>query len=449
MRRGILLFPALVTALLLATGAALLTPAGAQTTSSNTAPVATIEAPTSTTTWAVGDVINFSGHATDEEDGELQASNLSWELSMQHCANLSCTSSHWHLSEATYEGIASGQHKAQDFHDPMPEGPVLMEFKLTATDSEGNTGTDSVLLDDRTVELSFLSEPSGLELDAGEEVQATPFERTAIVGSRFTISAPSSQILAGVGYEFVSWSDGGVGSHEITVGEQPSTYTANYQQPDTSAPEAPVIGSPSDGTVTSDNTPEFSGTAEAGSTVELFESSTSLGTATADSSGGWSFTPTSALNEGTHSITAKATDQAGNQSAASAELLVTVDTSAPTLDTDNSDGTDGITPDRGQTGVSRTIAPTATFSDKMDPVSLTTSIKLYRWNALRSVWQRVPATVSVAGKKATLDPYGATEGTTEQPLAANTKHKVSVSMGATNLAGLSMATPKSWTFTTR
>jgi len=126
-----------------------------------------------------------------------------------------------------------------------------------------------------------------------------------------------------------------------------------------------------------------------------------------------------------------------------------IDKSAPTLDTDNSDGSDGITPDNRQTGVRRTISPTATFSDEMDPASLGTSIKLYRWNAQKKVWQRVPATLSVHGKKATLDPYGATEGTTEQPLAVNTKHKVSVSTGATNLAGLSMANPKSWTFTTR
>lgn len=140
-------------------------------------------------------------------------------------------------------------------------------------------------------------------------------------------------------------------------------------------------------------------------------------------------------------------DVASNSTTRKVSALI--DASAPTLDTDNSDGTDGITPDNGQTGVGRTISPTATFSDEMDPASLGTSIKFYRWNAQKKVWQLVPATVSVQGKKATLDPYGATEGTTEQPLATNTKHKVSVSTGVTNLAGLAMASPKSWIFTTR
>jgi hypothetical protein len=203
-----------------------------------------------------------------------------------------------------------------------------------------------------------------------------------------------------------------------------------------------VIGSPSDGTVTSDNTPEFSGTAEAGSTVELFDGSTSLGTNPADGSGDWSFTPTVALNEGTRSITAKATDQAGNQSAASAELLVTVDTSAPTLDIND---TDAITPDNGQKRVSRTIEPTATFSDEMNAASLATSAKLYQWNAKRKVWQRVPAAVSVVGNTATLDPYPTDPS---RLLAANKKFKVTVSTSAKNLADIPMSTSKSWTFTT-
>ena len=35
----------------------------------NTPPTATITAPAAGTTWKVGDVINFSGSATDQQDG--------------------------------------------------------------------------------------------------------------------------------------------------------------------------------------------------------------------------------------------------------------------------------------------------------------------------------------------------------------------------------------------
>ena len=53
--------------------------------SGNTPPTATIDAPAAGTTWKVGDVINFSGHATDPQQGTLPASALTWELILQHC----------------------------------------------------------------------------------------------------------------------------------------------------------------------------------------------------------------------------------------------------------------------------------------------------------------------------------------------------------------------------
>jgi len=122
-----------------------------------------------------------------------------------------------------------------------------------------------------------------------------------------------------------------------------------------------------------------------------------------------------------------------------------LDKSAPTLDTDNSDGSDGITPDNRQTGVSRNIEPTATFSEEMDRTSLGTSVKLYQWNARKHRWQAVLVAVSVVGEKATLDPYPVDPS---RLLAANKKFKVTVTTGAKDLAGLPLSSPKSWTFTT-
>ena len=61
--------------------------------------------------------------------------------------------------------------------------------------------------------------------------------------------------------------------------------------------------------------------------VQLLEGSTVLGTASADASGNWSIIST-ALANGAHNITARATDLAGNQ-ATSTALTVTIDTAAP------------------------------------------------------------------------------------------------------------------------
>jgi large repetitive protein len=107
---------------------------------------------------------------------------------------------------------------------------------------------------------------------------------------------------------------------------------------DTTAPSAPSApgmtagtdtGSSSSDAVTSNTTPTFTGTAEAGSTVTLYDTdgTTVLGTATA-TGGNWSIT-SSALGEGAHTLTAKAVDTAGNVSTASSSLVATIDTTAP------------------------------------------------------------------------------------------------------------------------
>ncbi len=89
-------------------------------------------------------------------------------------------------------------------------------------------------------------------------------------------------------------------------------------QIDTTAPAAPAI---SNDTV-SGNIVTLKGTAEANSTITVFDNSTKLGTTT-NSSGAWTFT-TGALAVGSQSFTATATDGAGNTSPASSPLAVTL-----------------------------------------------------------------------------------------------------------------------------
>jgi large repetitive protein len=101
-----------------------------------------------------------------------------------------------------------------------------------------------------------------------------------------------------------------------------------------SAPSAPVLTAASDsGASASDGltklaTPTFTGTAEAAATVTLYDGATQVGSATADGSGNWSIT-SSTLSEGSHAITAVATDAAGNVGVASAACTIAIDSSAP------------------------------------------------------------------------------------------------------------------------
>jgi glucose/arabinose dehydrogenase len=184
----------------------------------NTPPTATIDAPAASTTWTVGDVINFSGHATDPQQGTLPASALTWTLTMQHCPS-NC---HAHDLQ-TFVGVAAGSFTAPDH-----EYPSYLELELTATDTGGLTDTKTVRLDPRTVTLTFSTNPSGLRVAVNGTAATATFTRTVIVGSSNTISAITPQ-TKGKTYTSASWSDGGAASHNITAPATNTTYTARFR----------------------------------------------------------------------------------------------------------------------------------------------------------------------------------------------------------------------------
>jgi hypothetical protein len=123
------------------------------------------------------------------------------------------------------------------------------------------------------------------------------------------------------------------------------------------APSTPAMtagtdtGTSSTDAITSNTMPAFTGTAEANATVKLYDTNgtTLLGTTTADGTGNWSIT-SSTLAEGSHTLTVKQTDDAGNVSSPSSTLTVRIDTTAaapatPVLATASDGGAlgDGVT----------------------------------------------------------------------------------------------------------
>ena len=155
---------------------------------------------------------------------------------------------------------------------------------------------------------------------------------------------------------------------------------------------------------------------------------------------------------GSKTFTVTATDNAGNQNSLTrtysvAENQPPTDTTAPTV----LDNSISLEPDRGKTGVARTANVRATFSEEMDPDTLTSStFKLQQYNRKTRKWKTIPATVTMtnANKTAILDPYGATEGSAEQPLAANKKFRGLITTGAKDVAGNPMARSFTWIFYT-
>ena len=235
-------------------------------------------------------------------------------------------------------------------------------LKVRVSDTAGNTGavlSQAYVCDTTAPGITF----SALALSADTGASAADFV-TRIASQ--TLSATLSGALAGGDILYGSldngdtWTDitskvsgtalswNGVtltGSDTLQLkvvdaaGNSGSAHTKAYVL-DTSPPATPgtpVLAAASDtgpsnsDHITADNTPTLSGTAENGSTVRIYDGATLVGTVVAGA-GGWSYT-TGALGNGSHSLTAVATDTAGNDSSASAPLNVTVDTAAPAVAT--------------------------------------------------------------------------------------------------------------------
>ena len=217
---------------------------------------------------------------------------------------------------------------------------------------------------------------------------------------------------------------------------------------DTVAPPAPSITSPANDSFDNDGNFDVSGTAEANSTVTILEGPTNIDTANADGSGDWS-KGLVGVAEGPHTYKATATDAATNTSPESNAVTVTVDLTDPTLDTDNSDGSDGVTPNNGARNVSRRANVKATFTEnfEMDESTLVTNSTVQAPGAFTLVKMNtgvaVDATVSCDDpcETVTLNPAG--------KLARRTTYKATITTAAEDLAGNPLDAEKSWTFKTR
>lgn len=227
------------------------------------------------------------------------------------------------------------------------------QVRATATDAAGNVSMPSPLLS-LTVDRTSPAAPTALDLAAASDLgrsatdDLTNVTTPTITGSAenlasVTLSDGNNEV--GTANSDGSWS---LVTSTLPEGSRSLTATAtdlagNTSVPsaalavaiDTTAPGTPSIpdltvasdsGVSNTDDITSDNTPEFSGTAEAGADVNIFDGVTAAGAAR--SNGSWSAT-VSALADGVHNITAAATDAAGNISPASGARSITIDTGAP------------------------------------------------------------------------------------------------------------------------
>jgi glucose/arabinose dehydrogenase/PKD repeat protein len=189
----------------------------------NTAPVPTIEVPAADARFRAGETVTLRGSATDAEDGSLPESSLRWEVLRHH------GTSHTHpwLQPTSGNDIPITTPGPEDW---ATASTSFLEIRLTATDSQNASTTTSRRLDPRLVDLTFVTDPPGLQVLAAGETLAGPRTVTSWEGFTFPVEAPAQTDGAGRRWQFASWSDGGGATHSITTPASPATYTARFAE---------------------------------------------------------------------------------------------------------------------------------------------------------------------------------------------------------------------------
>jgi chitodextrinase len=187
----------------------------------NTPPQPTIQSPTPTKLFKVGEQITLQGSATDPQDGQLPGSALSWEVRRWHNNN------HWH---PWFSGVGNNL----TFNAPPPEDLAAtdsgnyLEIRLTATDSKGVSTTITQNLEPNRVNVIFGTKPSGLSLQVNGTTFTAPRTFVSWEGYNLNVNALSPQTLSRKTYIFASWSDGKAQQHDIVTGVASSAYTATF-----------------------------------------------------------------------------------------------------------------------------------------------------------------------------------------------------------------------------
>jgi large repetitive protein len=211
---------------------------------------------------------------------------------------------------------------------------VIPTITVTASSSSLRIGQTAVVT-------ATLSEPSStftvsdFTISEGSLSGFTAVSST-VYRATFTPTSSRNQVTGSIAVLSAAFTD--------SAGNGNAASTSLSLAIDTAAPNVPVITGTSP-IITNDVSPTIAGTAEAGSTVVVYDNSTSPATelkTLVATNGTWSFTDV-ALLDGDHSITAVATDVAGNASVVSQSVTWRIDSVPPVVTLSAIGGNNDIT----------------------------------------------------------------------------------------------------------
>ncbi|MES2251633.1 MAG: Ig-like domain-containing protein [Pseudomonadota bacterium] len=245
------------------------------------------------------------------------------------------------LAEGEHKFTVTATDKAGNTSPASPEFVLTTDYTpppasaATLSDDVGEIKdpiTSGTVTDDDTPTYAGKTEPNATVTiyDDGKEIGKVQANATG--DWSFTPSTP----LAPGAHSFsnaVTDVAGNVGQPgaaiDFTVDVQPATVSIAGATDNA----GDILGPIDKGGVTDDTTPTLYGKATPGGTVKVYDGTTVLGTAVADANGDWSFTPATALREGSYELSATVTTAAHGESAKTAVFDFTVDLTAPAAPT--------------------------------------------------------------------------------------------------------------------
>ncbi len=186
----------------------------------NVAPTGAITSPAQASLYSAGETIAYAGTGTDGEDGSLPPSAFTWQVDFHH-------DTHRHPFIAPKSGAKSGSFTVPTVGETAPN--VWYRIYLTVKDSGGFTHTSYRDIKPRKSKITLATSPAGLQVKLDSQPRATSFSTLGVVGLQRGLGVISPQIMGGLLYEFVSWSDGGGAEHSISTPPTARTYTAVFR----------------------------------------------------------------------------------------------------------------------------------------------------------------------------------------------------------------------------
>ncbi len=187
----------------------------------NQRPEPEITSPPEGSTYRAGDVIQFSGHASDPEQGALNAASLRWKIDFHHNV-------HTHPGLIPTSGITEGTYTIPATGETSDD--VWYRIYLTATDTVGLSKTVFRDIFPVTSTFQIFTIPNGLHVYVEADYLQSPVTVTSVVGLIRTIEAVPSVVVGDSIFLFRNWSDGENSlSRTFSVTDDPLTFTAVYE----------------------------------------------------------------------------------------------------------------------------------------------------------------------------------------------------------------------------